>query len=250
MFRILPLVALAGGLTAFALPAAAFDAPQTREIETIVRNYLVANPEVLLEAMKALETKRDGEEKATQKATIATVAADLTTTPAGTSVGNAEGDVTVTEFFDYNCGYCKRAASDIDALVTSDPKLRVVMKEVPILGPDSQAASRVSLAFRTLAPEKYGAFQKKLLATRAKVDHDRAVEVAGEFGVTEEALTPLLDGPEVRNALAESESLLTALGITGTPTYIVGDELVAGAVGADVLAGKIANLRTCGSATC
>ncbi|MET0259366.1 MAG: DsbA family protein [Methylobacterium sp.] len=238
------------GLATAAPPALAFDETQTRDIEGIVRNYLVTHPEVLLEAMNALEAKRVTEERSTQKQTIEAAKAELTSSPAGTIVGNAAGDVTVTEFFDYNCGYCKRAASDMEALLGSDPKLRVVLKEIPVLGPASEAASRVSLAFRSVAPDRYGAFQKALLASRGQVDQARALAVADDFGVAASVLTPLLDGPAVRAALDESGRLAGALGINGTPSYVIGDEVVAGAVGADTLASKIGNVRTCGSATC
>ncbi len=136
----------------FHLARLAFDDAQTREIETIVRDYLVANPEVLLESMQALEAKRNAEAKAGQSETIAGLRERLDASPAGTVAGNPQGDVTLVEFFDYNCGYCKRAASDLQVLLESDPKLKVVYKEIPVLGPASEAAARVSLAFRQTKP--------------------------------------------------------------------------------------------------
>ena len=243
-------VALAVALLGAALPAHAFDEAQTRDIEGIVRDYLVRNPEVLLEALDALEAKRSASALAERQRTIETARSQIQGTPSGTALGNPEGDVTVTEFFDYNCGYCKRAAGDMAVLLQSDPGLRVVLKEIPVLGPASEAASRVSLAFRELAPERYGAFQKALLATRGQVDEARALAVAAENGVDAATLRPLLQGAAVQGALSESGALSAALGIDGTPSYVIGDELVAGAVGADVLAAKIANVRRCGKATC
>lgn len=251
MFRpLLRSLALVLGLATLAGPAKAFDEAQTREIEAIVRDYLVRNPEVLLEALDALETKRAASAEAERRQTIETARSQIQGTPEGTALGNPNGDVTITEFFDYNCGYCKRAASDMAVLLQSDPNLRVVLKEIPVLGPPSEAAARVSLAFREVAPERYGAFHKALLATRGPVDEARAFAVATENGVEAERLRPLLQGAAVQAALSESGSLSMALGINGTPSYVVGDELVAGAVGADVLAEKVANVRACGKATC
>jgi protein-disulfide isomerase len=236
--------------TLFAPQAQAFDDKQTGEIETIVRNYLIEHPEVLLESLQALETKRAAEAKAGQSETIARLQDRLLSSPVGTVAGNPDGDVTLVEFFDYNCGYCRRAASDLKVLLESDPKLRVVYKEIPVLGPPSEAAARVSLAFREAKPQSYPAFQKELLASRAQVDEARALAVASEMGVDEATLRPLMGGSTVAAALGESAELASALGITGTPSYVVGDELVPGAVGADALAEKIASVRACGSATC
>ncbi|WP_279479544.1 DsbA family protein [Aureimonas sp. SK2] len=248
--RLRALAPLLLGATLLAAPAHAFDEAQTGEIETIVRNYLIAHPEVLLESLQALETKRAAEAKAGQSETIAQLRQRLETSPSGTVAGNPEGDVTLVEFFDYNCGYCRRAASDLQVLLESDPKLRVVYKEIPVLGPASEAAARVSLAFREAKPESYPAYQKALLASRAQVDEARALEVAAGMGVDEATLRPLMAGAAVNAALSESGELATALGINGTPSYVIGDELVPGAVGADALAEKIASVRACGSATC
>ncbi len=135
-------------------------------------------------------------------------------------------------------------------LLESDPKLRVVYKEIPVLGPPSEAAARVSLAFREAKPESYPAFQKTLLGSRSQVDEARALQVAASLGVTEATLRPLMGGSAVAAALKESAELAGALGINGTPSYVIGDELVPGAVGADALAEKIASVRACGSATC
>ena len=244
------LLAIPALLTLGATPALAFDDAETRDIEGIVRNYLVTHPEVLIEAMQALETKRTAEEDATRRETIEASRDTLQASPTGTTLGAADGDVTLVEFFDYNCGYCKRAAGDMDVLLESDRKLRVVLKEIPVLGPASEAASRVSLAFRSVKPESYGEFQRKLLASKSQVDEARALQVAETFGVKPEVLKPLLQGSTVQAELREANALAMSLGINGTPSYVVGDELVAGAVGADALATKIGNVRQCGKATC
>mgnify|MGYP002041630739 FL=1 len=165
-----PLLAAAAlSLAVVPLPAVAqgFDAAQKQEIGETVREYLMANPEVLVEVMGALEQKRNAQSRDTQKQAIAAAGDALFAAPEGATLGNPEGDVTLVEFFDYNCGYCKRAHADMQALLEADPQLRVVLHEIPVLGPESVAASRVSLAFRNLHPDKYGEFQSQLLMSRS-----------------------------------------------------------------------------------
>ena len=134
----LPLIAAGAANAQDGAPVAAqsaFDAEQADAIETIVRAYLIEHPEVLLEALDALEAKRTADQSAAQKAAIAEVGQALFETPEGTVLGNPDGDVTVVEFFDYNCGYCKKAMQDMDALIAADPNVRFVLKEIPVLGP-------------------------------------------------------------------------------------------------------------------
>ncbi|KAA0971195.1 DsbA family protein [Aureimonas fodinaquatilis] len=227
-----------------------FDDSQKTEIEEIIRNYLIAQPEVLVEAMTALEAKRTAEQREGQKAAIAMAGETLFQTAKGAELGNPEGDVTIVEFFDYNCGYCKRAHADMLALIDSDPNLRVVLKEAPVLGPDSAAASRVSLAFREIMPERYGEFHSKLLMSRTPGNEERALEVARELGASEADIRAAMQNREIDTELRAVSLHAMTLQITGTPSYVVGDEVVIGAVGADELAAKIANVRQCGSATC
>lgn len=235
--------ASAAFLTAATLPAVAFEEAETREIETIVRDYLIRNPEVLLEALDALETKRTTEARAQQGAAITSVASELTASPEGTVLGNPDGDVTVVEFFDYNCGFCKRALADKAALLASDPNVRIVLKEVPVLGPPSEAATRVSLAVRTATPTSYEAFHNTLLASRGVADEARAFEVVRELGLDEDAIRAALGGEAVAAALDESARLASLLQIDGTPTYVIGNAVMPGAVGVDALAARVADAR-------
>ncbi|NDW05292.1 DsbA family protein [Jiella pacifica] len=251
-------VAFAAILTAgaFGAPARAqdqaksFDAKQTSEIEAIVRNYLVTHPEVLVEAINALEAKRTAEAAASQKDAITENAASIFSTPEGTALGNSQGDVTVVEFFDYNCGYCKHALSDMDTLLKADPNVRFILKEIPVLGPQSTEASRVSLAFRSLKPEAYGDFHRKLLASRGTADEARAIAVAAEFGVDAGALKAAMASPEIAADIAKDKEVAEALGVNGTPSYVIEDTVLPGAVGIDNLQAAIANVRSCGSTTC
>ncbi|WP_244639263.1 DsbA family protein [Aureimonas endophytica] len=244
--------ALAAFLSLPVLPqaAAAMDEPQKSELRGEIRAYLLEHPEVLLEAMDALEAKRAAEEARNQSAAIASLAGELTATPPGTAIGNPEGDVTLVEFFDYNCGYCKHALTDMEALVAADPKLRVVLKEIPVLGEQSVAASRVSLAFRHLAPQRYGEFHEKLLGMRGVADEDSAIGVAEGLGVAEADLRGAMGSPDVQKAIDENNRLSALLKVNGTPSYVIGDEVVSGAVGREALAAKIQNMRSCAKASC
>ena len=227
-----------------------FDARQTGDVETIVHDYLVQHPEVLLEALDALEAKRAKEQVVSQKKAIEAVSPVLFETPKDTVVGNPDGDVTVVEFFDYNCAYCKRALPDMEAMVKADPKLRFVLKEIPVLGPQSVAASKVSLALRKIAPDQYAAFHRKLLGARGTADEASALAVASSLGVDASALKQAMDSPEVGAELSKFGEMATTLSISGTPSYVIKDQVLAGAVGMDALKTAVANVRQCGSATC
>jgi protein-disulfide isomerase len=251
---ILTILAVAGFALTF--PAAAqteqstFDAEAKQAIETIVHQYLVEHPEVLLEALDSLEAKRATEQMASQKAAIGKFGEELFASPEGTVLGNPDGDVSVVEFFDYNCGYCKHALADMDALIAADPDLRFVLKEIPVLGPQSVEASRVSLAVRETAPERYADFHRALLGRRGVADEASALAVAEDLGLEVAALRTAMASPAVSQALAESNEIAEGLAINGTPTYVFPDAVMAGAVGADALAAALANVRDCGSTTC
>jgi len=242
--------ALLAVTAALPLPALAFDDKEKTDIEAVVRDYLIRNPEVLLEAMDALQAKRAAEDLVAQKGAISGAGPSLFASPEGTVLGNPDGDVTVVEFFDYNCGYCKHALADMESLVEKDPKLRFVLKEIPVLGEPSVAASHVSIAFRHIAPAKYGDFHKKLLASKGVADADKAITVAADFGVDEAAVRAAMKLPEVEAVLAENDRLASLLKITGTPSYVIADEVVPGAIGEEGLAAKIANVRGCGKTSC
>ncbi|MFD2237715.1 DsbA family protein [Aureimonas populi] len=231
-------------------PAAAFTPEETGQIEGIVRDYLIRNPQVLLEALDALEEQRAGEMQDQQREAIAQAQGELTATPPGTALGNPEGDVTIVEFFDYNCGFCRRSHADMTTLIENDPELRFVLKEIPVLGPESEQAARVSLAVRHIAPDRYPDFHDGLLTTEGVADESTALAVASDLGLEEDAVREAMDDPAVLGALQESARLATMLQITGTPSYVIGDELVPGAVGAEALAARVANVRECGRATC
>src|SRR6202158_2059363 len=199
--------------------AQSFSDSQRGDIETIVRNYLLAHPEVLEEAMAELSKRQTAAESEKHEASIAKNAETIFNSPRGVTVGNKDGDVTFVEFFDYNCGYCKRAMADMLDLMKSDPKLKVVLKEFPVLGPGSVEAAQVAVAVRMQDPagKKYLDFHQKLLGGRGQADKAHAMAVAKEVGRDMGRLEKDLASAEVKNTIEENFKLAEAMGMNGTP---------------------------------
>src|SRR6185503_8561692 len=165
--------------------------------------------------------------------------------PRQVTIGNPQGDVTFVEFFDYNCGYCKRAMTDMMDLMKHDPKLKVVLKEFPVLGPASVDAARVAVAVRMQdkTGKKYFDFHQKLLSGRGQVDKAKALAAAKDVGLDMARIEKDLKSEEVGKTLEESMKLAEALGLNGTPSYVIGNDVVIGAVGLAALSQKIQAAR-------
>lgn len=234
-----------------AATAQSFSDIQRGDIEVIIRNYLLTHPEVLEEAMTELGKRQSAAEAEKHAAGVAKNADKIFNSPRGVTVGNKDGDVTMVEFFDYNCSYCKRAMSDMMELIKSDPKLKVVLKEFPVLGPSSVEAAQVAVAVRMqdASGKKYLDFHQKLLSGRGAADKARAMAAAKEAGLDMARLEKDLASPEVRATLEENFKLAEAMGMNGTPSYVIGKQVVIGAVGVENLKEKIGIAR-CGKATC
>ncbi len=227
-----------------AVPAPAaqtFSADQRREIEGIIKTYLVAHPEVLQDAMDALDKQQKQADADKARTTIKKDNATIFNSPHQVVLGNPKGNETVVEFFDYNCAYCKRALPDMLSLLKTDSNLKFVLKEFPVLGPGSVEAAHVAVAARMQDPtgKKYIEFHQKLLGGRGPADKARALAVAKEVGFDMTRLEKDMDSDEVKTTIDENMKLADALGVSGTPTYVVGDEVVVGAVGLDELKKKI-----------
>ena len=231
--------------------AQSFTDTQRGDIETIVRNYLIAHPEVLEEAMAELSKRQTAAEAAKHEAGVASNAEAIFNSPRNVTLGNKDGDVTFVEFFDYNCGYCKRAMVDMMDLMKADPKLKVVLKEFPVLSQGSVEAAQVGVAVRMQDPtgKKYLDFHQKLLGGRGAADKARALQAAKEAGLDTAKIEKDLAGPEVRATIEENFKLAEAMGMNGTPSYVIGKQIVIGAVGLEGLKEKIGVAR-CGKATC
>lgn len=228
----------------------AFDDAQKDEIGTIVREYLLENPEILLEMQQVLEQRQLAAETEARNKILAEANDRIFNNDKDPVLGNPDGDITVVEFFDYNCGFCRRAHNDMVELLESDSNVRFVVKEFPILGPESQQAHTVSMAFQKIMPERYGEFMDRLITSNGRADEATALAVAKEFGAEEAKLRFEMDNPDIISTVQETYEIANSLGITGTPSYIIGNEVLAGAIGTATLAEKIANMRDCGATSC
>lgn len=253
----LPLRLLSAATVAFALCAAAplaaaqtFSDGQRGEIETIVKNYLLAHPEILEDMSAELGRRQAAAEQERHAKAVKVHAETIFNSPRGVVLGNPQGDVTLVEFFDYNCPYCKRALPDMTAMLKGDSQLRIVLKEFPILSRGSLEAAQVGVAVNLLAPDRYLAFHERLLASEAEADKSSALAAAEAAGVDKAKLEKMLEDPRISEILQESFELADALGITGTPSYVIGNEVIPGAVGSDQLSEKIAAVRECGKTVC
>ena len=229
----------------------AFNEQQKQAIGEIVKDYLLKNPEVLTEVIAELEKRQAEAQRVAQSGALKETRQTLLNAPHSYVAGNPSGDITLVEFFDYNCGYCKKALADVQTLMKSDPKLRVVLKDFPVLGPDSVEASRVALAVKNqLQGQKLFDYHIKVLESRGRVNGERAIAVAKEMGADMPRLQRDMDAGEVKTALATNMELGDKLGLSGTPAFIIGDEVIPGAVGLDPLRQVIGNVRKCGKASC
>ena len=253
LFRLLvpALLAFALGAMPMAASAQGFSDTQRGDIETIVRNYLIAHPEVLEEAMAELNKRQAAADAEKHEASVAANAETIFNSPRGVVLGNKDGDVTFVEFFDYNCGYCKRAMADMLDLMKSDSKLKVVLKEFPVLGEGSVEAAKVAVAVRMQDPsgKKYLDFHQRLLGGRGPADKARAIAAAKDAGLDTARIEKDMASPEVRATIEENFKLAEAMGMNGTPSYVIGKQIVVGAVGLDSLKEKI-GLARCDKATC
>ena len=225
--------------------AQTFSADQRQEIGTIVKEYLLAHPEVLQDVMAEVEKRQAAAEAEKHRTAVADNNATLFSSPHQVVLGNPHGNVTMVEFFDYNCGYCKRAMSDMLDLIKTNPNLKFVLKEFPVLGEGSVEAAHVAVAARMqdTTGKKYIEFHQKLLGGRGPADKARALAVAKDVGFDMARIEKDMSSDEVKKTIAESMKLAEALGVNGTPSYVVGDEVIVGAVGLDALKEKLAAER-------
>src|SRR5215212_12017100 len=201
--------------------------------------------------MAKLSKRQAVAEAAKHEASVVNNAQTIFNSPRGVVLGNKDGDVTFVEFFDYNCGYCKRAMVDMLELMKSDPKLKVVLKEFPVLSQASIEAAQVGVAVRMQDPtgKKYLDFHQKLLGARGTADKAHALAAAKEAGLDPTKIEKDLSSPEVRATIEENFKLAESMGMNGTPSYVIGNQVVIGAVGVESLKEKIGIAR-CGKATC
>ncbi|HTR13862.1 MAG TPA: DsbA family protein [Roseiarcus sp.] len=245
--------ALGAAALSAALPVRAdeFTPAQKQELGKFIHDYLVNNPEVLKEAIEALDKRDKATAEAERQKVVASESGPLFSSQYQATIGNPKASATLVEFFDYNCHYCKGALPDVTKLIKGDPNLKLVLKDFPVLGPGSVEAAKVASAARNQLPgDKFWAFHAKLLAMHGPVGKAEALAVAKDLGLDMDKLAKDMESPEIKTGLEETMRLADALQINGTPTFVVGQDVVVGAVGYDRLKGKIDSVHKCGRAAC
>ena len=210
-------------------------------LERMIEQYIRSHPEVIEQSLQSLENKRAAEEQQRQRAALAVHQQELLNDPDSPVSGNPAGDVTVVEFFDYRCGYCKRAAPALTQLQQSDARVRVVYKDFPILGETSELAAKAALASNLQG--KHRAFHEALLATKDDLTKEQLFHIAQDTGLDVTRLDRDLSRPEWQSTIERNRILAKTLGISGTPAFIVGNDLVPGAVDLKTLQELVAHKR-------
>jgi protein-disulfide isomerase len=221
-----------------ALPAVAQDTTMTdaerAAFRAEVRAYLLENPEVLMEAIAVLEDRRDAEAANADLQMLADNRAEIFQDPSSWAGGNLQGDVTVVEFVDYRCGYCRRAHDEVSELVASDGNIRLVIKEFPILGEASELSSRFAIATLQVAgADAYKRAHDELIALRGEPSADTLSRLATDLGLDAPAILARMDAPEVTAVIDANRALADRMQINGTPTFVIEDTMVRGYVPLD-----------------
>jgi protein-disulfide isomerase len=221
--------------------AGALTEAQKKEIRGLVREYILQNPEIIPEAVQILQEREESKKTAQAVSAIRANKAALFSPPEGTVLGNPKGDVTVVEFFDYNCGYCKQVFPTMMETVKEDGKVKLVVKEFPILGNPSVVAARAALAARK--QNKYAELHTAMLTHRGSLTEDTIMKLAADVKIDVKKLQVDMKAPEINEILARNHKLAQDLGIQGTPAIVIGETLVPGALQKDHLKELIADAR-------
>jgi protein-disulfide isomerase len=215
--------------------------PQRQQIEQIIHDYIMAHPDVLVSSLRQVEDKLHKDDEVKASKAVDKHKAEVFNDPAAPVGGNPRGDVTVVEFFDYRCPYCKQVEPSLKKMLQQDPQLRLVYKEFPILGPASVTAARAALAAK--AQGKYDQFHAAMMEAHGPITNDTVYRVAGSVGLDIDKLKRDMAAPEVSQALKSNLKLADALDIRGTPAFVIGDKVVPGAIDLDALKGMVSNAR-------
>ena len=230
--------------------AVAVDPAERAKIESVVRDYLINNPEIMLDVQNALEAKMEAKRTSDMAGALKAQAQNLYKATSSPSIGAADADVTVVEFFDYNCGYCRRAMPDLIKLTGADPKVKLVFKEFPIFGADFEAAAKVAIASGKQG--KYWEVHKGLFEHEGKLNEEVALSVAQGLGLDMTKLKADMGSPETLKEIDDTKKLAESLGIQGTPHFFVGEQVIPGAPEDlfDQLQTRIADVRKSGCSIC
>ena len=219
------------------------DPEQRRVTEAIVRNYILRNPEIVLEAIRTLQSREQAVEDDRAIHAVAANHRALRHDPATPVGGNPNGDVTIVEFFDYACPYCRNAHSVLAPLIKDDPNIRIAYKELPVLGEASVFAARVGISVHLLAPDRYLDFHAAMFQARGRLSRDIAIQTAVELGVNRVRLMEAIESDEVGQLINRNLQLSQTIGVNGTPGFLIGDAIVPGLIRIDQFKQLIAQAR-------
>ncbi len=211
------------------------------DVKRLALEAILENPEIIFEAVAVLEERERAAQAAGVSALLEQQGDLLRNDPNAPVLGSPDGDVTVIEFFDYNCPYCKQVMPEVQTLIDGDPNVRVVYREWPILGEGSVFAARAALAARVQG--KYEAFHWALMGQRGRIEEPVVLRIAADVGLDIDQLLRDMDAPEVDEHIATSNTLASSLGFSGTPSFVIGDTLIPGFVEAAVLEQSVADAR-------
>ena len=209
--------------------------PDTKAVEKIIRDYLLKNPKMIVDAIEAHRRNLAAQEEQAVRNTIRARSKDLRHDPDSVVGGNLSGDVTVVEFFDYRCGVCKRVHPIVKQLIKRDGKIRLVYKEWPILGPQSVFASRAAIASRKQGDDKYLDFHNRMMTARQNLTTDAVLKLATSSGLDSKQLKRDMRAPEIDKIIQRNYDLAQSLKLNGTPSFLIGDTLLRGARDADTM---------------
>lgn len=223
-----------------AKPAAALAVNDRAAMEKLVKDTILANPEIIPEAINRLQQNEVSKLLASNREAIETPFA-------GAWAGAADGDVVLVEFFDFNCPFCRQSAADVDRLLAEDPKLKVVFRDMPVLGPESERFAQASLSAANQG--KYRNFYTSVFSGQGSLSQERLIRTVRQAGLNERQVARDLNSRELRSEIEKNIGLSRALGLTGTPSYVVGEQILSGAVGYDALKQAVDEARKAKAAT-
>lgn len=212
------------------------------EVERIVAEYIKNHPDDIVASVQEMQVRKSQEEANKAQENITDKKEELEQDAESPTVGNTKGDVTVVEFFDYNCGFCKRVQPSIVKLLNEDKNVRFIMKELPILSPVSEIAARAALASYAIAPDKYLDVYNALMAARL-TDKDSVMEVIKQVGLDVDKISAEMDSSKISAHLAKNQELASSIGIRGTPAFVINGKMIPGAISFEQMQTEVAEAR-------
>ncbi|MDH5188548.1 MAG: DsbA family protein [Rhodospirillaceae bacterium] len=216
---------------------------QKQEIQSIVREYLLQNPEVIVDSIRELRRRDEAAAAESRKNALGSLQDKLEKDSNDPFIGNPDGDITIVEFFDYRCGYCKKVFPDVRKLLKEDGNIKFVLKEWPILGDDSVYASKAALSVWFGQTAKYNDFHGAMMENKGSLSNDRVIEIAAEQGIDVEKMKVGFADPRVEMVIANNTELAGNLNVTGTPAFVFGKDLMPGAIDYETMKQLVDGMR-------